>query len=84
MLRVGDDEFVLFSWDLAPASRDALRTLTDAEREVLALVTRGASNDEIARARQVSIRTIANQVASLLRKLDASSRFELIRRFAEQ
>lgn len=53
---------------LAPAR------LTVAERDVLALVRRGLSNEEIARLRARSIHTVANQVASLLKKTSSSSR----------
>ena len=71
------EEFVVFSWELgAPPS-----TLTAAERDVLVRVARGDSNAAIARARKTSVRTTANQVASLLRKTGAASRFDLIRQF---
>ncbi len=53
-----------------------------AEGEVLRLVLDGLSNAEIARARRRAIRTIANQVARLYRKLGVSSRLELYARFA--
>jgi DNA-binding NarL/FixJ family response regulator len=72
-----DDELMVFSWDIATPPSE----LTAAERQVLARVVRGESNAAIARARKTSVRTIANQVASLLRKTGASSRFDLIRRF---
>jgi DNA-binding CsgD family transcriptional regulator len=64
---------------LAPpgASRGARRRLTAAEREVARLVGMGASNQETARARGASGRTIANQLASIFRKLGVGSRFEL-------
>lgn len=52
-------------------------TLSAAEREVLELLHEGLSNAAIARMRHRSVRTIANQVASLLRKTGASSRREL-------
>jgi len=48
--------------------------LTNAEREVLQLVLEGRSNADIARTRGRSIRTIANQVASILRKTKNPSR----------
>ncbi len=48
--------------------------LTAAEREVLALVRDGLSNDAIARQRVRSHRTVANQLASLLRKTGCESR----------
>lgn len=57
--------------------------LTTAEREVLALVDRGLSNEAIARIRSRSVRTIANQVAALLRKTGATSRRALAARATE-
>ena len=73
----GGDEFVVFSWGARPKARAA--SLTPAEQEVLVLIASGASNRAIAERRGVSERTIANQVASILRKLGARSRFELMR-----
>jgi DNA-binding NarL/FixJ family response regulator len=52
--------------------------LSEAERDVLHLLERGLSNKEIARLRSRSARTIANQVASLLRKTSSASRRELV------
>lgn len=52
--------------------------LTPAEREVVALLVAGQSNQEIAAARGVSPRTIANQLAAIYRKLGVSSRVELV------
>jgi DNA-binding NarL/FixJ family response regulator len=72
------EELVLFSWELEPISNPGL---TSAEQAVLSHLVEGASNAAIARARSTSVRTVANQVASLLRKLGAGSRFDLIRRF---
>ena len=73
------EEFLVFSWEHEP---EPAVDLTPAEREVLELVVRGESNAAIARARNTSVRTIANQVAALLRKTGSASRFELIQRFA--
>lgn len=56
--------------------------LTKSEREILTLLERGMSNNEIASLRSRSVRTIANQVASLLKKTRASSRRELLVRAA--
>ncbi len=75
----GLDEFVLLSWPVATEAR--LEALTRAEREVLALVVTGASNAQVARQRGTSVRTVANQMARLLQKLNAGSRYELVRRF---
>ncbi|MBL8951439.1 MAG: helix-turn-helix transcriptional regulator [Myxococcaceae bacterium] len=58
--------------------RHVLERVTTAERDVLDLVCQGLSNVEIAEARETSVRTIANQVAALLRKLDQPSRRGLL------
>jgi DNA-binding CsgD family transcriptional regulator len=49
-------------------------SLTSAERTILGLLHSGLSNREIARARGRSERTVANQVASLLRKTGVPGR----------
>lgn len=75
---VGGERFVVLS---APVVRPAEGCpLTPAERDVAALIVAGRSNAEIARARRVSVRTIANQVAAILRKMNVASRFELAER----
>lgn len=51
-----------------------LSELTQAEAGVLALVREGLTNAQIARRRRSSPNTVANQVATLLRKLGLSSR----------
>jgi DNA-binding CsgD family transcriptional regulator len=56
--------------------------LTRAEREILALLERGLSNHQIATLRSRSTRTVANQVASLLRKTKSTSRRALVVRRA--
>lgn len=68
--RVGD--YVFMSWDKSTAP-----PVTDAEAATLALVLDGKSNREIALARGVSERTIANQLASAFKKLGVRSRYEL-------
>jgi DNA-binding NarL/FixJ family response regulator len=59
-------------------------SLTPAERSVAELVARGATNQEIARVRRTSTRTIANQIASILRKLGVSSRVAIAAVIAKQ
>jgi DNA-binding NarL/FixJ family response regulator len=76
-----DDDLAVFSWDV---ETDRAPELTPAEAAVLQLIVEGASNAEISRARSTSVRTVANQVASLLRKLNATSRFDLVRRYGAQ
>lgn len=73
-----DDNHVVFSWDAMERPEAAL---TRAERDVLLHVTRGASNAEIARLRGSSVHTVVNQVASILVKIGARSRYELITRY---
>jgi DNA-binding NarL/FixJ family response regulator len=51
--------------------------LTKAEKDVAALVLEGLSNQEIAKMRGTSVRTIANQVAAIFRKLKVTARIEL-------
>ncbi|MCP3139763.1 response regulator transcription factor [Pyxidicoccus xibeiensis] len=77
-LELEGEQFAVFAWDVdRPRGAD----LTQSERHVLELLVSGASNADIARARRASVRTVANQVASVLRKLGAASRYELIQRF---
>lgn len=54
--------------------------LTPGERHVLALVLQGKTNQQVAKARGTSVRTVANQVASIFRKLNVQSRAELVAR----
>jgi DNA-binding NarL/FixJ family response regulator len=51
--------------------------LTEAERHVALAITRGLTNAAIGAERGVSPRTVANQVAALLRKCGVCSRVEL-------
>jgi DNA-binding NarL/FixJ family response regulator len=52
-------------------------TLSPAERDVTLALLSGATNAEIAAERGVAVRTVANQVASIFRKLGVSGRTEL-------
>jgi DNA-binding CsgD family transcriptional regulator len=66
------DEGTVASPTVAPTDR-----LSPREREVLALVAQGQTNKEIADGLFVAPSTIKTHVASLLTKLDASSRAHL-------
>jgi DNA-binding CsgD family transcriptional regulator len=68
-------EYVVVSLAHAGA---ACGSLTAAERDVVQRVVDGRSNAEIARARGTAVSTVANQLASIFRKLGVGSRFELI------
>jgi DNA-binding NarL/FixJ family response regulator len=50
--------------------------LTDRERDVLRLLGQGNTNPEIAAALFISPRTVGVHVASILRKLDATTRVQ--------
>jgi DNA-binding CsgD family transcriptional regulator len=52
---------------------DSLR-LSESEREILVMLQQGLSNNEIAQLRGTALRTVANQVASVLRKAGLPSR----------
>jgi DNA-binding NarL/FixJ family response regulator len=52
----------------------ATETLSDREREVLALVGQGASNKEIATALTIGVRTVETHVSNAMAKLGAHSR----------
>lgn len=65
-----------------PIGDDDLSTrLTEAEADVACLAVDGLSNAQIARQRGTSTRTVANQMASILRKLGVQSRRELAARW---
>ena len=57
-----------------------LEELTDGERSVALLATEGLSNTDIAERRGCSVRTVANQLASVYKKLGVSSREQLVSR----
>lgn len=61
----------------APMTREAL---TDRERQVLGLMTKGESNREIAQALSISEKTVKTHVSSILAKFDASSRTQAVAR----
>jgi DNA-binding NarL/FixJ family response regulator len=77
--RLGPDELAVLSF---PIDRAIVpEVVTDSERAIGIALAQGLSNAEIAAVRGRSVRTIANQVASLLRKLGARSRAEVGARF---
>jgi DNA-binding NarL/FixJ family response regulator len=78
-LRVGEAEFAVVSIPVAP--RSAPDSLTNAEANVLCGILSGKSGREIAVERRTSVRTVANQVASVYRKLGVTSRTELVRAY---
>ena len=74
--RRGDGDLAVDDPSAAPAV--AKGTFTRAEASVAALALRGLTNAEIASRRGSSPRTVANQMASIFRKLGIGSRRELL------
>ena len=60
------------------ASRESWAELTRRERQVLEQLASGAPNREIARSLEISERTVAIYVSSILSKFDAQSRTEAV------
>ena len=59
-------------------------SLTDREREVLALLERGAADREIAAALTISVKTVEKHVGSILRKTGAQNRTQAVARARER
>lgn len=70
----------LSSPELPPEVVLAISKLSSSEREVCRLINQGLSNAEIAAQRGRALRTVANQVAAIFKKVGVSSRTELIAR----
>lgn len=60
------------------SAHDALAALTDREREILALVARGLSNDDIAAELFISPATVKTHLARVMAKTDAHDRAQLV------
>lgn len=65
----------------AAGARTPFDALTEREREVLALIARGASNKRIALDLNLSLHTVKRHVANIIGKLGVRSRGEAIARF---
>ncbi len=64
------------------AARERVAQLSEREREVLGFIVDGLTNKEIARALDLSPRTVETHRANLFGKLDCESLAQLIRRYA--
>lgn len=74
-----DDELVIVSAPLGGAPAP----LAKAELEVARLAAFGRTNAEIAAERDCSVHTVANQIASAMKKLGAASRVALAAKLAK-
>jgi DNA-binding NarL/FixJ family response regulator len=73
---IDGEELAVFSFPLPPPALP--ESLSAAERDVAIALLEGLSNAEIAATRGTAPRTVANQVAALLRKLGVRSRTEAV------
>jgi two-component system nitrate/nitrite response regulator NarL len=64
--------------------RSAIKSLTDREREILQLLSRGESNKAIALTLKISYDTVKQHVRHILNKLNLSSRVKAAVLFVEQ
>jgi len=75
---VGSDAFGVLVLPLGnPSASAPSANLTRSEQSVMRLVLEGKSNQDIAKDRRTAVRTVANQVASIFKKLGVGSRAEL-------
>ena len=65
--------------DAAAQAADASDPLSDREREVLRLLAHGHTNQEIAKRLYISVRTAETHRSHIMRKLQLSTRAELVR-----
>jgi DNA-binding NarL/FixJ family response regulator len=76
VLEVGDAVVAVLTF--RPDGQAPSKRLTSAEENVVRAIFEGKSNEEIARDRGTSSRTVANQVASIFRKHGVTSRRQLV------
>lgn len=62
----------------APALPDAADPLTPRQREVLAMVARGATNKEIAQILQIAPHTVKNHLGQIFERLGATNRAQAV------
>lgn len=79
----GGERLLVLSWPIDELDPLASTSLSPAEAEVARMAIDGLSNRAISRRRGTSVRTVGNQMSSVLRKLGVGSRRELAARFAQ-
>jgi DNA-binding CsgD family transcriptional regulator len=75
-------ELVVLSLPPPAVAPELPAELSAAEREVVHWLLRGKSNAQVAAKRRTAVRTAANQVASIFRKIGVGSRAELVARLS--
>lgn len=75
--------FLVIHYPSVSSPAGTVSRLTGAEAEVLRLLVDGRSLRAIADARQVSARTVANQVQSIYRKHGVNTREELVAKVSQ-
>ncbi|MCB0050484.1 MAG: response regulator transcription factor [Caldilinea sp.] len=69
-----------FASSRATTTETIFPDLTEREREVLSLMTRGQSNTEIADALTISVKTVRNHVSNIFSKLQVADRAQAVLR----
>ncbi|HKY63372.1 MAG TPA: helix-turn-helix transcriptional regulator [bacterium] len=82
VVRLGKKSYVLLRYSGVPEEGPV--RLTPAERRVALALLQGLSNREIGDLRGSSPRTVANQIASIYRKMGVRSRAELASRWSRR
>jgi DNA-binding NarL/FixJ family response regulator len=67
-----------FAAPYAVAPKELFPTLNDREREILALMAKGVTNDDIAQQLIVAQKTVSNYVSSILSKLHVADRAQAV------
>lgn len=70
--------FLLDSSVTAESSLDGIAELTPRERQVLDLVARGLTNDELAKELSIAPKTVRNHISTVMGKMDVTSRSRMI------
>jgi DNA-binding NarL/FixJ family response regulator len=72
-----------FNASRALIPKESFSDLTEREREILNLIARGDSNDDIADALTISIKTVRNHVSNIFNKLQVADRAQAVIRARE-
>lgn len=72
-------EHIIHVLNSLPISDEPIRSLTEKERQVLILMSKGMSNKEIAKQLGLSLQTVKTHVSRILQKLKVHSRAEAAR-----